>query len=150
MKQQVGVVIVETTEQTNLQRGFVAFTEKLLRNLLLNLDHSDALLQGIMQGSLRENLKPGGIRNRSAVMGSSNQENAKAGGPLTPREREVIKFLADGHGNKGTAAILGISVKTVEAHRARIMNKLGLHSTRELFHYAIRNKIADLADFKSA
>ena len=60
---------------------------------------------------------------------------------LTARERDVVKLLAEGTGNKETAAILGITVKTVETHRARIMLKLGLHSTRELVHYALRNQI---------
>jgi DNA-binding CsgD family transcriptional regulator len=143
---QVGVVVLETTEQTNLQRGLLSVVEKLFRNLLSSCDHSDTLLGQIMQGSLTKISDSEANRNRSAVTESSNQENAKAVLPLTPREREVIKYLADGHGNKGTAAILGISVKTVEAHRERIMLKLGLRTTTELLHYAIRNKILDLAD----
>jgi DNA-binding CsgD family transcriptional regulator len=63
---------------------------------------------------------------------------------LTPRERDVVRLLVEGTGNKETAALLGITVKTVETHRARIMLKLGLHSTRELVQYAIHNKILDL------
>lgn len=66
---------------------------------------------------------------------------------LTPKEREVVKLLVKGNGNKQTAAILGISVKTVETHRGRIMLKLHLHSTRELMHYAMSNQIVDPADF---
>jgi len=76
---------------------------------------------------------------------SERGANATAGAvALTPREREVVKLLVEGTGNKETAAILGITVKTVETHRARIMLKLGLHSTRELVHYAIHNKILNL------
>jgi DNA-binding NarL/FixJ family response regulator len=60
---------------------------------------------------------------------------------LSPREREIVQLLAEAKNNKEIAAILGISVKTVETHRARIMLKLDLHSVVELARYAIRNKI---------
>jgi DNA-binding NarL/FixJ family response regulator len=60
---------------------------------------------------------------------------------LTPRQRETIQLLAEGKSNKEVAATLGISVKTVEAHRANIMLKLNLHSVTELVHYAIRNDL---------
>ena len=60
---------------------------------------------------------------------------------LTPREREILQLLAEGKSNKEVATVLGISTKTVEAHRANIMHKLGLHSMSDIVHYAIRNKI---------
>jgi DNA-binding NarL/FixJ family response regulator len=60
---------------------------------------------------------------------------------LTAREKEVIQLLAEGKSNKEVAAMLVISVKTVEAHRTRIMLKLGVHSITGLVRYAIRNKI---------
>lgn len=58
---------------------------------------------------------------------------------LSPREREILELLAGGHGNRQIAARLQISVKTVEAHRANLMHKLGLHSISQLTRYAIRN-----------
>ena len=61
----------------------------------------------------------------------------------TTREREIIQLLAEGHGNKEVADRLGISVKTVETHRAAVMRKLGLHSIGELVRYAIRNHIIE-------
>lgn len=60
---------------------------------------------------------------------------------LTPREREVVQLLAEGKANKEVAALLNISVKTVETHRTNIMQKLDLHSVSELVRYAIRNDI---------
>jgi DNA-binding NarL/FixJ family response regulator len=60
---------------------------------------------------------------------------------LTGREREVLQLLAEGRTNKEVAALLAISVKTVETHRANIMRKLNLHSISELVHYAIRNRL---------
>ncbi len=60
---------------------------------------------------------------------------------LTGREREITQLLAEGKSNWCAATILGISVKTVETHRAKIMHKLGLESIVELVHYAVRNQI---------
>ena len=63
------------------------------------------------------------------------------GGKLTPREREIVQLLAEGKSNKEVAAVLGISVKTAETHRATIMHKLDFDSFAELVRYAIRQKI---------
>lgn len=69
----------------------------------------------------------------------------RAGGPreLTPREREIVQLLAEGKANKEVAALLDISVKTVETHRTNIMQKLDLHSVSELVRFAIRNNIIE-------
>jgi DNA-binding NarL/FixJ family response regulator len=58
--------------------------------------------------------------------------------PLSAREQEVVKLLAQGRSNKEVATLLGISVKTVETHRTNLMRKLNLHSITELVRYAIR------------
>ena len=72
-------------------------------------------------------------------------KNAVAGGrDLTAREREIVQLLAEGKSNKATAAVLGISIKTVETHRATIMTKLQLDSFADLVRYAIRQKIVQL------
>jgi DNA-binding NarL/FixJ family response regulator len=62
---------------------------------------------------------------------------------LTDREREIVRHLADGTSNKEIAYSLKISIKTVEAHRGRIMHKLGFTSITELVRYAIRNRIIE-------
>ena len=64
-----------------------------------------------------------------------------AAGAVTVREREIIQLVAAGQSNKEAAAALGISVKTIEAHRTNIMRKLHLRSVSDLVRYAIRNKI---------
>jgi DNA-binding NarL/FixJ family response regulator len=56
---------------------------------------------------------------------------------LSSREAEVLQLIAEGHGNKQVAAELGISVKTVEKHRQRLMEKLNIHDTAGLTRYAI-------------
>jgi len=58
---------------------------------------------------------------------------------LTSREREVVRLLSEGRSNKDIGSNLHISVKTVEAHRATVMRKLGYTSITELVRYAIRN-----------
>jgi DNA-binding NarL/FixJ family response regulator len=60
---------------------------------------------------------------------------------LSGREREVVQLLAEGRSNKEVANALGISVKTVETHRARIMEKLNLKAFSSLVRYAVRNNI---------
>ena len=62
-------------------------------------------------------------------------------GVLTSREREIVQLIAEGLSSKGAASTLGISVKTIENHRANIMRKLQLRSVMDLVRYAIRNKI---------
>jgi DNA-binding NarL/FixJ family response regulator len=57
---------------------------------------------------------------------------------LSPREREVIRLIAFGHSGKEIARTLGISPRTVETHRSRSMDKLGLHSVADLVRYAVR------------
>lgn len=56
---------------------------------------------------------------------------------LTSREREVLQLIAEGHSNREIAGLLHVSVKTVEAHRAHLMEKLDIHSTAQLTRYAI-------------
>jgi DNA-binding NarL/FixJ family response regulator len=73
--------------------------------------------------------------------GHQSEPTEHAQGRPTLREVEIIRFLAQGKANKEIAAELGITLRTVETHRARIMVKLGLHSLVELIHYAIRHKI---------
>jgi DNA-binding NarL/FixJ family response regulator len=60
---------------------------------------------------------------------------------LTSREREVVQLVAEGKSSKEVASLLGISVKTVETHRATIMRKLQLRSVADLVRYAVRNGI---------
>ncbi len=62
---------------------------------------------------------------------------------LTPREREIVQLLAEGKSNKEVASALGISVKTAETHRARIMAKLNIRSISDLVRYAVRNRIVE-------
>jgi DNA-binding NarL/FixJ family response regulator len=63
---------------------------------------------------------------------------------LTPREREVLQLIAEGHTSKEIAELLGLSIKTVQAHRASLMQKLNLHDRSDLVKYAIQKKIIEV------
>lgn len=65
---------------------------------------------------------------------------------LTPRKLEVLKFLAAGRRTREIAQILNLSVKTVESHRAQLMEQLGVHSIAELVRYAIRTGLLPSED----
>jgi two-component system response regulator NreC len=63
---------------------------------------------------------------------------------LTDRELNILRQIALGQKSKDIAIRLGVSVRTVEAHRASIMRKLNLHSTGLLIRFAIHHKIVDV------
>ena len=63
---------------------------------------------------------------------------------LTPREKQVLKLIAEGNSNKDMSAYLCISVKTVEKHRANLMKKLDLHNVSALTAYAIDKGLVSL------
>jgi two-component system response regulator NreC len=63
---------------------------------------------------------------------------------ITPREREIVKLIAEGYTNQQIADILHRSVKTIESHRANILRKLNIHDSIELVKYAIRKKLIEI------
>ena len=66
--------------------------------------------------------------------------------PLTPRQREILKLVAEGHSTKAIAFTLQLSGKTVETHRAQIMNRLGIRDVPGLVKYAMRIGLIPAAD----
>ena len=73
-------------------------------------------------------------------------EGGEAGSILTPREREVLQLLSEGHTTKEMAAKLFLSARTVEAHRANLMKKLEIHNVAGLTKYAIREGLTSTED----
>jgi DNA-binding NarL/FixJ family response regulator len=114
------------------------------RGCLLKSDSNRTLVQAI--GAILRN-KPFVSAKVDGIVGGRAPLSGPAGASeprrdrLTTREREVLQLLTEGKGNKEIAALLRISVKTAETHRARMMAKLGLHSMSELVRYAVRNHI---------
>lgn len=134
--------------------------------LILTMHDSDSLIQEVLgAGALGYVLKDDADRNLIAAVDSLSRHKSylssrvtdaaavagsQAGGGssekssrgrITPREREVLQLLAEGKSNKEIAAVLEISVKTAETHRANIMLKLNIHSIADLVRYAVRNNI---------
>jgi two-component system response regulator NreC len=75
---------------------------------------------------------------------SSETKDSSVSPVLTSREREVIQLIAEGKTTKQIASLLNVSVKTVETHRKKIMDKLGTNSVAELTKYAIREGLTSL------
>ena len=76
---------------------------------------------------------------------SSNKELPESATlDLTPRQREVLTLVAEGYSTKNIARALSISVKTVETHRAQLMDRLDIHDVASLVRYAIRMKLVSL------
>jgi DNA-binding NarL/FixJ family response regulator len=67
----------------------------------------------------------------------------KAKKPLSSREGEILQLIAEGAANKQIASILSLSIKTVEKHRQRLMNKLQIHNTASLTRYALTNGVIE-------
>jgi DNA-binding NarL/FixJ family response regulator len=63
---------------------------------------------------------------------------------LTPRQREILQLIAERHSTKDIASILNISIKTVETHRAQLMERLSIHDVPGLVRFAIRAGLASL------
>jgi two-component system, NarL family, response regulator NreC len=80
-------------------------------------------------------LSPGVSR---AVVEAYRSKSERPSDPLSGRERQVLQLIAEGRSTKDVASLLGISVKTAESHRSRIMQKLDIHETASLVRYAVR------------
>ena len=81
------------------------------------------------------------------VLDSMKQGPGKAADPvvsLTPRQREIVQLVAEGRSAKEIAASLSISTRTVEFHKYQMMETLGLHTTSELIHFAIKHGLVEL------
>jgi DNA-binding NarL/FixJ family response regulator len=102
--------------------------EDLIPAVKAAIKHQPYLTATIGTMVLRDYLAPGALR-RSTDPG------------LTPREHEILQLAAEGETAKEIASKLGIATETARTHRKNIMQKLGLHSTAALVHYAVRNRI---------
>jgi DNA-binding NarL/FixJ family response regulator len=75
------------------------------------------------------------------VVATLSESSARGRGKLTPRQREVVRLLADGRTMKEVAATLGVSHRTVETHKYQMMEALGITTTAELIRYAMKHGI---------
>jgi DNA-binding NarL/FixJ family response regulator len=111
------------------------------RGHLLKSDTSERLMEALESLSRHHDyFKPanGGTEPESDF----NQQSD--GARLTPRERQVVKLVAEGNTNKAIARILAISIKTVQTHRLVAMRKVGAKSSADLTLYAARNNLVQI------
>jgi two-component system response regulator NreC len=73
-----------------------------------------------------------------AIVGAFLSKTDLPADPLTSRERQVLQLVGEGKSTKEVATLLGVSIKTAESHRTRLMQKLDIHETASLVRYAIR------------
>lgn len=107
-----------------------------VKGYVLKSQVANDLIQAIRQVCRGEfYLSPGISR---AVMEAYRNKSERPADPLTVRERQVLQLIAEGKSTKDTASVLGISVKTAESHRMRLMQKLNIHETASLVRYAVR------------
>lgn len=100
-------------------------------------------IKAVMRGEtyLSSNFPPGLIESYAKMV--KRGKKADEFSQLTRREREILQYIAEGHTSPQIAKALFISKKTVENHRANIMEKLGIHDTAGLVRYAIKIKLVE-------
>jgi DNA-binding NarL/FixJ family response regulator len=110
-----------------------------VRGYVLKTQAANDLVRAIQHVSRGEVYLSPGVS--AAVMDAVRTKSEKPADPLTPRERQVLQLIAEGKSTKDVASLLGISVKTAESHRSRLMQKLDIHETASLVLYAVRRGI---------
>lgn len=111
------------------------------RGFVLKTDPQSHLISAIEALAMRQPYFSGGLSGDDAGSLPAKKPDAPQRHALTAREREIVQLIAEGKINKKIAELLGISVKTVETHRAAVMHKLDLKTVADLVRYAIRNDL---------
>jgi two-component system, NarL family, response regulator NreC len=110
-----------------------------IKGYVLKSQAASDLIQAIQQVSRGQVYLSPGVS--SAVIEAYRSKSKKPTDPLTTRERQVLQLIAEGKSTKDVASLLGISVKTAESHRTRLMHKLDIHETASLVRYAVRRRL---------
>jgi DNA-binding NarL/FixJ family response regulator len=113
------------------------------RGYLLKRESGDKLLEAISALSRHESYFSSAVSD-TLLQSYLHLDMAPEREQLTPRERQIVKLVAEGASNKGIAHILKVSIKTVESHRASAMRKVGANSSAGLTLYAARNELVQL------
>jgi DNA-binding NarL/FixJ family response regulator len=107
-----------------------------------NLAELQAAIECVMQGG--QYLTPAISQKVMEALSRSQQPDARQS--LTPRQRDILRLIGEGHSTKEIAYKLSISVKTVDAHRAELMERLRIYDVAGLVRYAIRIGLVDIED----
>jgi DNA-binding NarL/FixJ family response regulator len=134
-----GVVIL--TFQTNESQVMAALCAGI-RGYVLKTESSDDLVHAVCEVARRGTYFSPGI---SQIVVAAYLTGRERRGALTSREREVLQLVAEGNTTKKIADVLGLKVKTAEAYRGRLMEKLDIHETASLVRYAVRHGVIQAA-----
>ena len=113
------------------------------RGYLLKSDGAEKLIEALTALSNRQTYFSASV-SETLLQSYLNSNAAEEHEQLTPRERQIVKLVAEGNSNKRISMILKVSVKTVETHRSAAMRKIGAKSSADLALYAARNELVQL------
>jgi len=112
-----------------------------VRGYVLKSQVASDLVQAIQQVARGQvYLSP---RVSGAIVEAYRSKSDRPPDPLSTRERQVLQLIAEGKSTKAVAVVLGVSVKTAESHRSRLMQKLDIHETATLVRYAVRRGLVE-------
>jgi two-component system response regulator NreC len=129
------ILLTQHDEEQYLSRAL----EAGVKGYVLKSQVASDLIQAVRQVSRGDVYLSPGVS--GAVMEAYRSKSEMPRDPLTARERQVLQLIAEGKSTKDVASVLGISVKTAESHRTRLMQKLDIHETASLVLYAVRRGI---------
>ncbi|HXD19606.1 MAG TPA: response regulator transcription factor [Vicinamibacterales bacterium] len=135
LEQRPSIGVVLLTFQTS-EPQVAAALRAGIRGYVLKTQTSDDLVRALREVAARGTYLSPGISHIVVTAYLNGSEPAED--PLTAREREVLQLVAEGRTTKEIAAELGLSAKTAESYRGRLMQKLEIHETAGLVRYAIR------------
>ena len=133
------LILTQHAESVSVQRAFEARANGYILKTARGEDLVSAI-RAVLAGGIYVDPSLAG----ALMMSQAGRNGAGAGSEddafdhLTPREREILKLVAEGYSNKEIADALDIAVKTVMAHRANLMDKLDIHNRSKLVQFAIR------------
>jgi DNA-binding NarL/FixJ family response regulator len=110
------------------------------RAFLLKSDANKMLLAAVESLIVHKPFYAGAFSSQLKGLSTGKRDPSQT---LSPREKTIVKLVAEGYSNKGVSAILNLSIKTTETHRAAAMRKLNINSTAGLVRYAVRAKLVE-------
>jgi PAS domain S-box-containing protein len=134
--------IIDITERVSAEENIKSISEDLEHRVRERIVHMESL-NHMLTNQVEERTRA--LASDALPIDRSAKREAGSYETLTQREREILYLIARGNQNKEIAKQLFISVRTVETHRAKIMQKLHLQNTAELIHFAVQNKIIKLS-----
>lgn len=134
-------IVVFTLLETEL--AFGCALRAGARGYVFKSDPAERLVEAVRAAAVRQSRFSPAVSDR-LLETFLQAPSTNIGDLLTTRERQVVRLIAQGYRNKYVGSYLGISLKTVEAHRNSAMRKVGAHSTADLTRYAARNQLIEL------